>query len=354
MDFLKNKAKPVGLPPGALFYTGTVDPDEVVALRHVAYNSQEVITRDIDDFSHHFDELDEQAKHWISLTGLHDGPLLQRLGDKFSLHPLVLEDIMNLQQRTKFEDYDNCLFLTMMLPRIKSDNKLETIHLAMVIGKHWVLSFQEREDNIFTPVLERIKAGKGLLRTMPAGYLAYALIDTVVDHYFFLTEKIGEDIEAAEDSLLHNFFEKTFLNDINRMKKWVVYLWRILAALREMVGQMVKTPDPVLDSKVRVYLRDVQDHIFQLVELTEMLRERLNDLTNFHLAHLSNRMNVVMKTLTIIGSIFIPLTFIAGIYGMNFDYMPELRHHYGYPIILGVMGLVSLVLLVFFKIKDWM
>jgi magnesium transporter len=271
------------------------------------------------------------------------------------LHPLVLEDILTTDQRPKMEDYDEYLYivLRMLYYNDDHDDEVTTEQMSLILGMNFVLSFQERESDIFTPIIERMRNGKGRLRRMGADYLAYALMDSIVDHYFVILEKLGEKIEYLEDQLVVQATPAT-LQQIHGLKREMIFLRKSVWPLREVVGRMERGGSPLIRESTLVYLRDIYDHTIQVMDTIETFRDILSGMLDIYLSSISNRMNAVMKVLTVIATIFMPLTFIAGVYGMNFKYMPELEWHWGYPAIWGLMVTIALFMLYFFKKKKWL
>ena len=290
---------------------------------------------------------------WINVDGVHDPGVIEKIGKHFGLHPLVLEDIMNTSQRPKLEDLGEMLFIALkMIQFAPGGEEVETEHLSLVLGRNFVLSFQEQPGDMFDPVRERIRRGKGRVRKMGADYLAYSLIDAVVDHYFVVMEKLGEGVEELEDELVSNPRKET-LHRIHGLKREMIFLRRSVWPLREVVAGMERTECPLIQETTPIFLRDVYDHTIQVIDSIETFREMLSGMLETYLSSISNRMNEVMKVLTIISTIFIPLTFLAGVYGMNFKHMPELNWKFGYFLTWGIMLAVGGTMAFFFKRKKW-
>ncbi len=291
---------------------------------------------------------------WINIDGLHDTETIASIGNHFDLHPLLLEDILNTGHRPKVEEFDNCLFLTLKMLGINNDgNSVISEQISFVLGKGWVLSFQEQEGDIFDMLRHRMRENIGNLRKKGADYLLYRLIDTVVDHYFIVTDHIGETIEEVEGKVLHTP-DKDSLHEIQHLKKQLSNLRKSVLPLREVITFLEKdSTDLIEDSTIR-YLRDVYEHIIQINDSVESQRDALASIMDLYLSGVSNQTNQVMQVLTIIATIFIPLTFIVGIYGMNFDFMPELHWKYSYFGIWGIMVAVCVMLIIFFKRKRWL
>jgi len=285
---------------------------------------------------------------------LHELDLIESLGRHFKIHPLVLEDIVNTGQRPKMEGFEDYLFLVLkMLNYDEKTNEIRTEQVSLVIGKYFVISFQEREGDVFNQVRERIRKSKGKIRKRGSDYLAYALMDAVVDNYFIVLEKMGEKTEDLEQELLTKPSSET-LQAIHSLKRKLILLRKSVWPLREAVSGLTRGDSKLIKDSTIVYLRDVYDHTIQVIDTIETLRDTVSGMLDTYLSSISNRMNEVMKVLTIIATIFIPLTFIAGIYGMNFEYMPELEWPWGYFAVWGVMILVAITMCIYFKRRGWL
>ena len=301
---------------------------------------------------------------WLNVDGLGHADTLRRIGERFSLHPLALEDVVNVHQRPKFEAYDDHLFLIVRMP-VATEREgdaqapvLRTEQVALFVGRGFVVTFQEIAGDAFEPVRHRLRHATSALRRRGADYLAYALVDAVVDAYFPLLEAYGERLEALETDVLARP-ERDHVATIHDLKRDLLTLRRAVWPMRDMLAALRREDTPLIDEHTRVYLRDCEDHAIQLIDMIETYREIASGLVDIHLSSLSNRMNEVMKVLTIIATIFIPLTFVAGIYGMNFDpsvgpwNMPELGWRYGYPTVLALMLVVAFGLLAWFRRMGW-
>ncbi len=341
------------LPPGSLVHVGSevTGPIRITVLK---YDGQGMQTLEDPDLTQLKVLQDDPAVVWFRVEGVHQVEVIARLGEIFNLHPLVQEDIVNTQQRPKLEEYDNYLFL--VLKDLSYDPQKQEIisrQVSIVLGKGWVLSFIEGGRDPFTAVTERVTGGRGRIRQRGADYLAYTLLDSVVDHYFGVLEGLAESTQELEDEL-ESASEQQVLHGLHRLKRQGLRLRKAVWPLREVAGWLERAEHELIDHSVRPYLRDVYDHTVQIIDATESLRDSLASLMDLYLSVVSNRMNQIMKVLTIIATLFIPLTFIAGLYGMNFKYMPELEWHWGYFACLGLMGLVSLGMLYYFWRKRWL
>ena len=291
---------------------------------------------------------------WLNIDGVHQPEIIEQVGKSFGVHPLVLEDIANTGQRPKMEDFDDYIFVVLRMLRFdEEENKTKTEQISMVFGADFVVSFQEREGDVFDIIRERLRNNKGRIRKLGADYLAYSLIDAIVDNYFMVLEKLGEAIEEIEDKLVTNPRSET-LQIIHYLKRETVFLRKSVWPLREVVSRLERSESPLISKSTFVYLRDVYDHTIQVMDSVDTFRDMLSGMLDIYLSSVSNRMNEVMKVLTVIATIFIPLTFIAGIYGMNFKVMPELEQPWGYPAVLILMLTIAVVMLIYFRRKKWL
>jgi len=297
---------------------------------------------------------DKSTVTWINIDGLHQVDIVEKIGRHFNLHPLVLEDIVNTGQRPKMEDFVDHIFVVLkMLYYDEKQKEAGAEQVSFVLGSNYVISFQETEGDVFDPIRERIRMARGRIRKMGADYLAYALIDAIVDNYFIILEHIGEKIEDIEDTLVMNPEPET-LQAIHNLKREMIFLRKSVWPLREVISRLERWESPLIDKSTDIYLRDVYDHTIQVIDAIETFRDMLSGMLDIYLSSVSNRMNEVMKVLTIIATIFIPLTLIAGIYGMNFRYMPELEHPWGYPVVFLTMSIIGILMVIYFRRKKWL
>jgi magnesium transporter len=352
--FLKKVSKTIGLSPGALVHIGK-KKIEKVRIRLIDYDEAQLQEKEPRSIEECFPFKDLPTVTWVNVDGLHDIKIMEKIGKHFNLHPLVLEDILNTEQRPKIEDFDDYLFIVLkMLYCDESEDEIRAEQISIILGSNFVLSFQERVGDIFNPLRERIRNAKGRVRKMGPDYLAYCLLDAIVDNYFVVLEKLGEQIEGMEEELVTNPTPET-LQRIHNLKMEMIFLRKSVWPLREVVSRLERGESELIKDATGIYLRDVYDHTIQVIDTIETYRDMLSGMLDIYLSSISNRMNQVMKVLTIIATIFIPLTFVAGIYGMNFEYMPELKWHWFYPkafwlVMLGVAG----VMLVYFRRKRWL
>jgi magnesium transporter len=287
------------------------------------------------------------------VDGIHEAETIEKMGQMFSLHPLLLEDIMNTDQRPKMESYDDYLFI--VLKTLFYDEKEKstiTEQISIVLGANYVLSFQERESNVFYPVTERLKNSKGKIKKMGADYLVYSLIDVIIDNYFIILEKLGERVDDLEVQLVTSPKTET-LKSIQSLKREMIFLRRSVWPLREVISSMERGESTLIQSSTYVYLRDIYDHTIQAIDTIETYRDMLSGMLDIYLSSVSNKLNEVMKVLTVIATIFIPLTFIVGVYGMNFEHMPELKWRWGYPSIWLLMISIGVFMAFYFRKKKW-
>jgi magnesium transporter len=352
--FIKRVSKKIGLVPGALVHVGK-KRIEKVRIRLIDYDEAQLQEKEPKTIEECFPFKDLPTVTWVNIDGLHDIRIMEKIGKHFGLHPLVLEDILNTEQRPKIEDFDQYLFIVLkMLFCDENDGEIRAEQVSIILGPNFVLSFQERVGDIFNPLRERIRSAKGRVRKMGPDYLAYNLLDAIVDNYFVVLEKLGEQIEGMEEELVTNPTPET-LQKIHNLKREMIFLRKSVWPLREVVSRLERGESELIKDSTGIYLRDVYDHTIQVIDTIETYRDMLSGMLDIYLSSISNRMNQVMKVLTIIATIFIPLTFVAGIYGMNFEYMPELKWHWFYPkafwlVMLGVAALM----LVYFRRKRWL
>jgi magnesium transporter len=291
---------------------------------------------------------------WINIDGLHDISIIEGIGKHFDIHSLILEDILNTNQRPKFEDMEKYIYV--VLKMLCFDEQTQTIlseQVSIVLASNYIISFQENIGDVFEPIRDRIRNAKGRVRKMGSDYLMYVLLDAIVDSYFGILEKLGEKIENLEEELIGDPTEKT-LKQIHNLKREMVYLRKSVWPLRELISAMERSESTFIKESTGVYLRDVYDHTIQVIDTVESFRDMVSGMLDIYLSSISNRMNAVMKVLTIIATIFIPLTFVAGIYGMNFKYMPELEWKWGYLSVWIVMLIIGICMLIYFRRKKWL
>ena len=344
-------SRKAGLPPGTLVHVGDRKGEKVKisVIDYTKEHAKERIVKRVEDC---FPYKEKKSVTWINIDGLHDVKVIEKLGEHFKLHPLLLEDILNTGQRPKMEDYEDYFLFVAKMLYLDDDSRIESEQISMVLGPGYVISFQERTGDIFDTIRDRIKQGKGRIRDMGSDYLAYALLDSIVDNYYQVLEKIGEKIERMEEVLLKKSTPKT-LGEIHKLKRVLILLRKAIWPLREVVNGFQREESPLVTDITKVYLRDVYDHTVQVMDTIDTYRDMLTGMLDVYISTVSNKMNEVMKVLTIIATIFIPLTFIAGIYGMNFAHMPELGSRWGYPAVILLMVIMTGLMLIYFRKKRW-
>lgn len=352
--------KPPGQAPGTVLHTGSQKLDKVLITVH-DFTEAHFESIPITEIEKSAPYLSDSSKTWIQVRGLHDIDTLKKVWDFFDLHPLIQEDIVSISQRPKVEPYGEVIFIVMRM--ISANNNggemFKSEQISFVLGTNFVLSFQESDDPIFEPVLKRLETTGTRLRRLSVDYLAYALLDNVVDHYFSALDQIGESIEAIEELVITDP-KPAHLQNIHSMRRDLIYFRKSVWSLRDGINSLLRDDTPLISDEVKVFLRDVYDHVVQVIDSIENQREMVYSLYDMYMSALSNRMNEVMKVLTIIATIFIPLTFIAGIYGMNFNpeasrwNMPELSWPWGYPAVMVLMLILGLLMVVYFKKKRWL
>jgi magnesium transporter len=343
----------VGLPPGTLVHVGEKKAEKV-KITVIDYDRENFEEKEVEKIEECFTDKDKPTVTWINVDGLQEVGIIEKVGAHFGIHPLVLEDILHTGQRPKVEDLGDYIFIVLkMLYHDDQEDEMLGEQVSLLLGQNCVISFQEREGDIFNPIRERIRNSKGRIRRAGADYLAYALVDAIVDHYFVILEKMGEKIESLEEELVTNPTPET-LQIIHKLKRNLIFLRKSVWPLREVINALERGESPLITEPTGIYLRDVYDHSIQVIDTIETFRDMVSGMLDIYLSSLSNRMNEVMKVLTIIATIFIPLTFIAGIYGMNFKFMPELEWHWGYPTALIVMLLIVGSMFIYFRRKKWL
>lgn len=341
------------MPPGSLVHIGET-PAQAVSIELIGYDQatfEEQRFATVDDCLPH---LERTGITWVNVEGVHDVDIIRHLGERFALHPLVLEDIVNTGQRPKIEDYDSYLFIVLRMLKPTGGGEFSSEQLSMILGSNYLFTFQEGiQGDVFDTVRERLRNGKGKSRGMGVDYLAYALIDAIVDRYFSVLEDLGERIVNLEEDLTLAP-DTTTLHEINDIKKEVIFLRKAVWPLREAVSFLERGDSRLLSPSTRLYFRDVYDHTVQVIDTVETYRDLLSGMLDLYLSSISNRINEVMKFLTVIGTIFMPLTFLVGVYGMNFKHMPELEWHLGYFILWGLMIGLSIAMIIYFRRKRWL
>ena len=343
----------LGLSPGTLMYVGEKKAEKT-RITVIDYDAAGFIEKEVGSVEECFPFKETATVTWINVDGVHDASVIEKLGGRFDIHPLVLEDIMTTTQRPKVEDLGDAVFVVLRM--IEYDEKCSEMaadQLSVILGPNYVLSFQETPGDCLDPVRERIRSGKGRIRRLGPDYLAYALIDAVVDNYFFVLEKLGERIDGLEERLIAEP-RRELLHEIHALKRAMIDLRKSVWPLREAVSGLERLESPLIKKTTGVFLRDVYDHAIQVIDTVESFREILTSMIETYLSSVSNRMNEVMKVLTIIATIFIPITFLVGVYGMNFEFMPEIKWRWGYALVWAIIIAAVGGMLAYFRKKKWL
>jgi magnesium transporter len=351
MKLVQKRSRKTGLPPGTLVHIGERKSEKVTVtvFHYSGAGCDELQPEQVDGLSRPVDE----SVIWINVGGVHQVEVVETLGKQFSLHPLLLEDVANTDQRPKLDDYETYFFLVMKMLSLTDRKEIAVEQVSLVLGRNYVISFQENGTDVFQPVRERLRGGKGRLRQSGADYLLHALVDAIVDQYFAVLESLGEKIETLQQTVVDDPKPET-LNDIHALKRQLLFLRRAVWPLRDVMNNLSRSSCPFLQEPTKVFFRDVYDHVVQIVDTIETLREMVSASLDIYLSSVSYRLNAVMRVLTVITTIFMPLSFIASIYGMNFEHMPELQSRWGYPLVLAVMTAVGVAMLLLFKKKRWL
>jgi magnesium transporter len=351
--FMKRVSKKPGLQPGTLVHVGEKKVEKV-RIRLIDYDEANLEERELENVNDCIPYENKPTVTWINIDGLHEVDMIEKIGENVGVHPLVLEDIVHTVQRPKMEEFDDYIFIVArMLSYDEKEAQLESEQFSLILGRNYVITFQERVGDVFEPVRDRLRKGKGRIRKRSSDYLAYALMDAIVDNYFVVLEKLGEKFESIEEDIVTNPSPE-ILHMIYVLKREFISFRKSIWPLRELLGGLERGESSLIEEKTTLFLRDVYDHTIQVIDTVETLRDMVSSMMDIYLSSVSNRMNEVMKVLTIIATIFIPITFIAGVYGMNFKHMPELETTWGYPMVWLVMIAIGVVMLVYFRRKRWL
>lgn len=348
----RKRSSKQGAPPGTLVYIGEKGHAEL-KISVVDYNKQTLTEKSNTNLADCLTYLNQPASvTWINVSGLCEPKIIETLGQRFQWNPLVMEDILNTGQRPKCDDYKDYMYVVLRIFKKNGDIKIEDDQFSLILGKNYVVTFMEGPDDLLEPIRYRIRRNGSRMRLHGADYLAYAIVDTLVDSIFGVLEKIDEEVEVLEDELFKNP-TPNILYDIQKFKREVALLRKNLWPLREAISGLERKENPLIQDTTRFFLRDVHDHTVLMIETVEGFRDILSGMIDIYLSSINLKMNEIMKVLTIVATIFVPLTFIASIYGMNFDYQPELHYHYGYYSVLGLMATIALFMLYYFHRKKW-
>ncbi len=349
-DLYKNKK--IGTIPGSVIYTGKKNNNLIIET--FDYNKDSCIELELASIEDSFPFKTTETVTWLNINGLNNVVEIEKIGKYYNLHPLVLEDIVNVSQRPKIDEYEDYIFIVLKMLYYDDSKNIISEQVSFILGKHCVLSFQEAEGDVFDSIRDRLRTAKGRIRGLNADYLLYTLIDAVVDHYFNIIETLGTKVEDLETLLFEGNPNETITQDIQGLKREILKVRRAIFPLREVISRIEKHESNLILKKTKTYYRDIYDHIIHVTENIDIYREMIWSLMDMYMTTISNKMNEVMKVLTIMASIFIPLTFIAGIYGMNFENIPELKYENAYFILWGVMIVLFTGMLFYFKRKKWL
>lgn len=353
----KKRFRTPGLSPGELSGFDHSDDQDIADIYLIKFNEEELIEGTVASVSEMIVPA-QNADHvyWYNIDGVNNPDQLREIEQKYNLHPLLMEDIASAEQRPKLDDYEDCLFLTIKM--IRYDEKINSIfseQVSFVVAPNLILSFQEKHKagDVFNPNRERLRTNKGRMRKMNVDYLLYSLLDTIVDHYFEIMEYVGDKLETIEQQMLTDP-DPAKLKELYKFRRELIYLRKSVWPLREVIVKLERDACSMITEEVKPFLRDVYDHTIQVIETVESTRDILSGIVDVYLSSVSNRMNSVMKVLTIISTIFMPLAFITGLYGMNFDNMPELHSQNGYYVVLVVCAVVAIGMIIYFQRKKWL
>jgi len=351
--FFKKASKKAGMSPGTLVHVGE-QKIETARISLMNYDQDRLEEKELKRIEESFVYKDSLPVSWINIDGLHEVEVIEKIGTHFNLHPLTMEDIVHTGQRPKVEDFEDYIYLVFkMLKLDEASSHIASEQVSLILGPHCLISFQETERDVFNFVRERIRKGRVRIRKSGPDYLAYALVDAVVDHYFLILEKMGEKIEEFEERL-HVEPTPEILQAIHHLKREMIYFRKQVWPIREVLNTWQKTESPLVQDANKVFISDVYDHTIQVIDTIESFRDIISGMMDLYLSTVSNKMNEVMKVLTIMATIFIPLTFVAGIYGMNFKFMPELEWKWSYPVLWIFLIVVFFGMVYFFKRKKWL
>lgn len=349
---IKYRVKKAGLAPGSLISMNENKTDKINAFVF-DYDADILIEKQDASLQECLKSLDNKSNTWVNICGIDDIHTIETVGRRFGLHPLLLEDIMSCGQRSKLDDYKDTIYIVVkMLTYNEESQQVEDEQVSLVLGKNFLISFLESKNNVFAPIYERLRPNNTRLRQRGPDYLCYALIDCLVDNYFLILEKVDEKLEHLEAELIKSPSPKT-LQKIQKAKREITLLRKSIWPMREVISNFRRIETPLIQDTTKLYIHDVYDHTIQAIDAIESFRDIAAGMLDIYLSNISQRMNEIMKVLTVVSTIFVPLTFIASIYGMNFDNIPELHSKYGYYAILGLMFTVTFGMLLYFKRKGW-
>lgn len=350
---ISSTPKQIGLPPGTLVYTGDKEK-EPVKIKVFEYDEANFYEQEFQSIEKIFEFKNSQKNVWINIDGVHDIAMMEKIQNHFGIHPLAMEDILHTSQRPKVEEFDNYIFLVLRMFFYNNElRELKNEQVSFILSENYLISFLEDAGDVFDPVRDRIRKEGTKIRKNRVDFLAYSLIDAVVDSYFHILEQIGEEVEEVEDRLVLDT-QKEDIQLVHRMRRNMILLRKSVWPLREVISALQRNEHNVIRSSTQIYLRDVYDHIIQIIDTIESYRDMIVGMLDVYLSSTSNKLNEVMKVLTIISTLFIPLTFLAGVYGMNFKFFPELEKDWMYPWgFWSITLIIIVIMLIFFKRKKW-
>jgi magnesium transporter len=346
------KTRPVGLPPGSLLHTGTNEPEKIY-LSMIEYTEDQYVEKKGVSLDECLEGIDNPLMTWIQVNGVSNAKTVASIGQHFKFHPLVLEDILSSGQRSKLDIYHNQVFIVVRL--LQYDDSIKTLkdeQVSLVFGPNYLISFVEDNKNIFQPVQERLRQGSQRIRKLGSDYLAYALLDVIVDHYFVVLEKIDISLDLLEEELME-LPKPLTMQKIQHAKRNMIVLRKAAWPMRDVINRFLRLENSLIHQTTQLYLHDIYDHIVQIIDIIEGFRDVVSGLMDIYLSNINIRTNDIVKVLTIVSTIFVPLTFISSLYGMNFEHMPELKSPWAYPIVLLVMLSIATGMLYFFHRKKW-
>jgi magnesium transporter len=352
-DSLSNISDKAGMPPGSLIHVGEVLEAES-SMSIIDYSKDTIEEQSIHSIDDIRQYVEKDTVSWLNVEGLGNVGLIESIGKILNIHPLVLEDILNTHQRPKFEESDDYLYIVLKKLSLENDDfSVGYEQVSILVLDNFVVTFKEKKDDVFIPLKQRLKNGKGRLRNLGADYLTYAILDTIIDQVFILLDSLDEEIELTEEELLSDPTSATLVT-IQKLKRELIYIRKSISPTRELLAVLLRSDTTLIMERTNMYFRDVYDHALRITESIESYRDILSGLLDIYISSVSNKMNEVMKVLTVFASIFIPLTFIAGIYGMNFEYMPELKWKWAYPTLWISFITIPIVLIIYFRKKKWL
>jgi magnesium transporter len=350
---LKKRIKKYGLPPGTLIHTGLVQEQAKVRIQLIDYNADNIRIKDRVPLEECLDSMSRPEPTWINISGIHDVQMVEKIGRRLGLHPLLLEDVLNSGQRSKIDDYKDTLYIVLRKLSMQNDHAdIDDQQVSIILGSNFLITFLESDSDFFSPILERLKIKNSRMRSRGVDYLAYAIVDCLVDHYFLTLEKIDDLVERFETAIVEHPGPK-ILKGIQQLKRQVSHLKKAIWPTREVVSKFIRIESPLVRDTTKVYLQDVYDHVIQAIDTIESFRDASSGMVEIYISNINSKMNEVMKVLTVVATIFVPLTFISSLYGMNFSHMPELEWEWGYYAVLAFMAACSFGMWRFFKKKQW-